>query len=194
MTAVAPVRLGLHLVLACLFFASLVTMYVRLGGANREPATAGTRLSAWGLALLGLAQIALGGLVAGHDAGLVYNTWPLMDGHLVPGGLTLLKPAWLNAVDNVTAIQFNHRIGAYLVSVAVLAYWLAARKRAQPIRGRAALLLLLVLAQVGLGIATLLASVPIGLALAHQGLALTLLLALVWNAAVLRRGFSVYSG
>jgi cytochrome c oxidase assembly protein subunit 15 len=187
MIAVAPIKLTLHLILACLFFAALVGMFVRLGGAVREPAPSGTRRWARGLVLLAFVQIALGGLVAGHDAGLTYNTWPFMDGRFVPAGLTLLEPVWLNLVDNVAAIQFNHRIGAYVLAAAALAYLLAARRATRPVRARAFLLAGLVLAQIFLGIATLLSVVPIWLALAHQGMALILLFALVWNASVLRR-------
>jgi cytochrome c oxidase assembly protein subunit 15 len=187
MTAVAPVKLTLHLTLASLFFASLVAAYVRLGGAAREGAPPGLRRMAWALVALAFVQIALGGLVAGHDAGLTYNTWPLMDGKFVPSGLTLLEPFWLNLVDNVTTIQFNHRIGAYLLGAGVLAYAAWVWGAPSAVRGRGVLLAGLVLAQLGLGIATLVHVVPIGLALAHQGLAMVLLLALVWNASVLRR-------
>jgi cytochrome c oxidase assembly protein subunit 15 len=187
MTAVAPVKLTLHLTLAALFFASLVTAYVRLGGAVREVAPPRLRWVAWALVGLAFVQIALGGLVAGHDAGLTYNTWPLMDGRLVPSGLGLLEPVWMNLVDNVTTIQFNHRIGAYLLAAAVLAYAAAVWCTPAAVRGRGVLLTALVLAQAALGIATLVHVVPIGLALAHQGLAMVLLLALVWNASVLQR-------
>jgi cytochrome c oxidase assembly protein subunit 15 len=137
--------------------------------------------------VLAFVQIALGGLVAGHDAGLTYNTWPLMDGRFVPAGLTVLEPAWLNLVDNVAAIQFNHRIGAYVLAAAALAYLFAAHRATRPVRARAFLLAGLVLAQILLGIATLVSVVPIWLALAHQGMALILLFALVWNASILRR-------
>lgn len=186
MTAVAPVKLTLHLILACLFFAALVTMLVRQGGA--PPERASSKAVVWGWLLLALAfvQIALGGLVAGHDAGLTYNSWPLMDGRFVPEGLSLLDPAWLNLVDNVTAIQFNHRIGAYVLAAAVLAHLIAVRREGPELRGRARLMAALVLAQVVLGIATLVQGVPIGLALAHQGMALILLLVLVWNVSVFR--------
>jgi cytochrome c oxidase assembly protein subunit 15 len=187
MTAVAPVKLALHLTLACLFFAALIIMFVRLGGAVREAASPGLRLAAWLLVLLAFVQIALGGLVAGHDAGLTYNTWPLMDGRFVPTGLTLLQPFWLNFVDNVTTIQFDHRIGAYVLAAAVLAYAAVLLRAPSPARGRALLMALLVLGQVALGVVTLLYVVPIELALAHQALALVLLLALVWNASVFRR-------
>lgn len=187
MSGVAPVKLALHLTLASLFFAALVVAFVRLGGGASEATRPPIRWAARALVLLAFAQIALGGLVAGHDAGLTYSTWPLMDGRWVPGGLGLLRPAWLNVVDNVTTIQFNHRIGAYVLAASVLAYALAFRGVAGPGRGRAYLMLALVLAQLGLGIATLVLAVPIGLALAHQGTALVLLLALVWNASVFRR-------
>jgi cytochrome c oxidase assembly protein subunit 15 len=190
MTAVEPVRLSLHLTLACLFFAALVSVFVRLGGAVAEPAQSATRLAAKALVLIAFVQIALGGLVAGHDAGLTYNTWPLMDGRLVPSGLARLDPAWLNVVDNIVAIQFNHRVGAYALAAAVLGYAVLARRERAQVRERSRLLIALVLAQICLGIATLIQVVPIGLALAHQGLALILLLALVWNATVLRRALT----
>jgi cytochrome c oxidase assembly protein subunit 15 len=160
-------------------------MFIRLGGAEREETGTGQRGGAWLLVLAAFVQIALGGFVAGHDAGLTYNTWPLMDGRFVPTGLGLLEPGWRNLVDNVTTIQFNHRIGAYVVLAAVLAYALASHGAAHAVRHRALLLTALVLAQLGLGIATLLLVVPTGLAIAHQGLALVLLLALVWNASVM---------
>ena len=187
MTAVAPIKLTLHLTLACLFFAATVAMYVRLGGAAPERAAPPTRAAAWLLVVLAFGQIALGGLVAGHDAGLTYNTWPLMDGQLFPDGLAMLQPLWLNLADNVLTIQFNHRMGAYALAAAILAHAVVARREGAAAHRRGLLLSLLVLAQVALGIATLLAQVPIGLALMHQGMALVLLLVLVWNASVFRR-------
>ena len=190
MRAVEPVRLTLHLTLAALFFAALVALYVRLGSAEGEPARPGERFAARAIVVLAFVQIALGGLVAGRDAGLTYNTWPLMDGRLVPHGLRMLQPLWLNMFDNITAIQFNHRIGGYVLTAAILAYAIAMRKASRPARSRALLLCVLVLAQVAVGIATLVNVVPIPLALAHQALALILLLALVWNASVFRRATS----
>jgi cytochrome c oxidase assembly protein subunit 15 len=190
MTAVAPVRLMLHLTLAALFFAALVTAFVSLGGAVMEDAAPGLRWTARLLVVVALGQIALGALVAGHDAGLTYNTWPLMDGRFVPRGLWSLDPGWLNVVDNVTTIQFNHRIGAYVLLAAFLAYGAAAFRAESALRTRAILMTVLLLAQVGVGIATLVRAVPIGFALMHQALAMILLLALVWNASVLARGTS----
>jgi cytochrome c oxidase assembly protein subunit 15 len=187
MTAVEPVRLMLHLALAAVFFAALVATFVKLGGAAPEAVATRLRLGARLLVVLVFVQIALGALVAGHDAGLTYNTWPLMDGRLVPRGLGLLEPRWLNLVDNITTIQFNHRIGAYVLLAAVLSYSALAWRAGPAIRNRATLIGVLVLTQLGVGIATLIHVVPIGLALAHQGFAMIVLLVLVWNASVLRR-------
>jgi cytochrome c oxidase assembly protein subunit 15 len=193
MVSVAPLRLMLHLLLACLFFAALVTMFVRLGGAAPDGVRAGLA-ALWGarlLVVLAFVQIGLGGLVAGHDAGLTYNTWPLMDGHLVPSGLTLLDPIWRNFLENVATVQFSHRLGAYVLVAATLAYAIANRAGPIACRERALLASLLVMAQVALGVATLVRGVPIELALAHQGLALILLLVLVWNASALARSAEV---
>lgn len=184
MIAVAPIRLTLHLTLACLLFAALVAVFVRLGGAHPEPASRAAKWGAGALVLLAFVQIAFGGLMAGHDAGRTYDTWPLMDGRFVPSGVLLLEPLWRNVVENVTTIQFNHRMGGYVLAAAVVLYALAIWRGGAPLRGRALLAVALVALQIAVGVATLLHGVPIGLALAHQGLALVLLLTLVWNAAV----------
>jgi cytochrome c oxidase assembly protein subunit 15 len=187
MTAVAPIRLTLHLTLAALFFAALVAVLVRIGGTTPEPATAGEKFAARTLVVLALIQIALGGLVAGHDAGLTYNTWPLMDGRIIPEGLGTQHPLWRNVFDNIVTIQFNHRVGAYVLAAAILAYTVAMRSAGKPMRNRAVLLAMLIVLQIIVGIVTLVKVVPIGLALLHQALAFILLLMLVWNAAALRR-------
>ncbi len=184
MTSVAPVKLALHLTLASLFFAALIATYARQGGAVLEPASLRRRLLAVLLVLLVLMQIALGGIVAGSHAGLVYGTWPLMDGRLVPTGLGMIEPLWENFVANVTTIQFDHRIGAYVVTALILAYAIAGRRAPGPARNRGFLLGLLVFAQFCLGVATLINVVPTGLALVHQATALILLFALTWNASV----------
>ena len=102
----------------------------------------------------------------------------------------MLKPLWLNAFDNITAIQFNHRIGAYVLAAAIFAYAVATRRMHSVSRNRAILLSALELVQIVIGIFTLVAVVPINLALMHQAIALILLLVLVWNAAVLHRNRS----
>jgi cytochrome c oxidase assembly protein subunit 15 len=178
MVAVAPVKLTLHLTFAGLFFASVVAFATWLTPPRRAEAARG-RAAAWILLALTFAQIALGGLVAGSRAGFTFNTWPLMDGGLVPAASTLFAqtPFWENFVDNVALVQFNHRLGAYLLLA--LALWHAfAMRRAAPGSGparRATALAGLTLAQGALGIATLLLVVPLWAGLAHQALAFLVL-------------------
>jgi cytochrome c oxidase assembly protein subunit 15 len=90
--------------------------------------------------------------------------------------------------ENLTTIQFNHRLGAYVLAAAILGYAFAMLRRGEkPARSRALLMAALILAQLTVGILTLIQTVPMGLALAHQALAMILLLVLVWNASVIRK-------
>ena len=129
------------------------------------------------MVLLVLFQIWLGALVAGLDAGMAYNTWPLMDGAIVPGDLFVQQPWWANLFENPKTVQFVHRIGAYLVLAAALWHAIAAM-RAEPgstHSRRAALLLALVVAQAALGITALVLVVPFGWALIHHAFAIVVL-------------------
>ena len=181
-TDVSQYRLTLHLGLATLIIA--YTFWTALG-IRREMAKVGHGF-ATALALLLVAavygQILLGGFVAGLDAGLTYNTWPLMDGRLIPHGLHAMKPLWANPFENPVTAQFDHRMGAYLVALLALfnhlSAWQSGDSRLLP---SAALVLTAVLAQVALGIWTLLAVVPLPLGLAHQFLAMMLLAAAVFH-------------
>lgn len=178
MVAVAPVKLTLHLTFAGLFFASVVAFATWLTPLRRIEPVRG-RAMAWLLLLLLFVQIALGGLVAGSRAGFTFNTWPLMDGVLVPSPATLFAgtPVWENFVDNVALVQFNHRLGAYVLLAVALSHMLSLR-RAAPGSGsakRATAIAGLVLAQSALGIVTLLLVVPLWAGLAHQALGFTVL-------------------
>ena len=106
-----------------------------------------------------------------------YNTWPLMDGALIPGDLFVIEPAWLNLFENPKTVQFVHRVGAYVVFALALWHMIATRRR-QPgtTHARRALVLFhLVLVQALIGIATLVMQVPLHWALLHQGFALIVL-------------------
>ena len=130
------------------------------------------RLTAAVLALLVLVQIYLGALVAGLDAGLVFNTWPQIDGAWIPSAerLWFENPAWRNLFENTLTVQFDHRIVAYLLwTLAVLHLADVIRQR----RGGAILngalwLACAVTFQAGVGIVTLLHQAPLPLALLHQ--------------------------
>ncbi len=183
MIAVAPVKLTLHLTFACLFFIGLIVMAAHWGafGAKRA-ASAGLSRAAWALVVAVLAQIALGGLVAGSKAGFTYNTWPLMDGALVPPLENLARNPvfWENFVDNPTLVQFNHRIGAYLLLA--LAIWHAWAARGTAVAKMARMVAAMVLLQGVLGIVTLLLVVPLWAGLAHQAMAMFVLLTAVVHA------------
>jgi cytochrome c oxidase assembly protein subunit 15 len=141
--------------------------------ANTAPR--GFAISAWIFTALVFCQLGLGALVAGLRAGLIYNTWPLMGSNLVPG--EAFRPNALQAIfgDAATA-QFDHRMIAYAVVAFAIVQGIAALHAAPglPLASRAVVLAAAALLQVALGIATLLAAVPIELALPHQALALVL--------------------
>lgn len=191
MTAVAPVKLTLHLGFALLFWATLLLFLSHIGRFGRDARTppAGVRVGAWGLLALTFVQILLGGLVAGSRAGFTFNTWPLMDGGLAPSAATLfaVSPWWENFVDNVALVQLNHRIGGYLLLAAAILYAVAVLRSSAEDRARrrAVWLAGLTVAQAALGIATLVLVVPLSLGLAHQFLAVVLFGAGVVNAALL---------
>lgn len=173
---VSHYRLALHLTTAFLIFALLLwsawSLLPRAEVHRGRPVLPRHRRIARLLLALVFLQVVLGALVAGFKAGLTHNTWPLMDGHFIPDGLWVMTPWHLNIFENATTIQFNHRMVAYLI--VALALWQAASV-ARSDDGRLApsafALVAGVLVQAALGIWTLLAHVPLGLGLAHQGVA-----------------------
>jgi cytochrome c oxidase assembly protein subunit 15 len=176
-TDVSQYRLATHMLLACLIFTATMIVARGLAPHSAAPAPRATQRFAGILVVLVLAQIYLGALVAGLDAGLSYNTWPLMDGSLVPGDLFVIEPAWHNFFENPKTVQFVHRCGAYVVFVAALWHMIATRRR-QPgttHARRALVLFLLVSLQAVVGITTLVLQVPLHMALAHQAMALIVL-------------------
>ncbi|MGR7996364.1 COX15/CtaA family protein [Xanthobacter sp. ZOL 2024] len=170
-TSVSQYRLAVHLTLACLILAAVVAVARSLTPRAALPPVA-TRVRWGALALLALVlvQIFAGGLVAGLDAGMAFNTWPLMDGRLIPplDQLAPQRPGWVNLFENPFTVQFDHRMIAYALWGFSLVHALDAG-RADPRAARGAwLLFVLVSVQAGLGIATLLLMVPLPVALAHQ--------------------------
>ena len=190
MIAVAPLKLALHLTTASLILAGLVWLAAGLRSAAVAPAPTRIRAGASALMALVLVQIGLGGLVAGSHAGLAYNTWPTMAGDLVPPHEVLFTTPTLieNFVDNIALVQLNHRLVAYaLVLVALLhaADAILTSPGSRPAR-RAGGIALLVLGQMMLGIATLLLQVPLWAALAHQVLAMAVLIMATVHARLCR--------
>src|SRR5712672_318048 len=189
---VSQYRLATHLVLALFIFAAVVWTLRRL--ADRPRSAASWRLKITGVALLVLTfvQLYLGALVAGLRAGRVYNTWPDIDGALIPSAARLFfeAPWWRNLFDNTLTVQFEHRMIAYaLFALAVLHAVDAVRSRARSAAaGGAVLLAVAITLQAALGIQTLLHQVPILLALAHQTVAIAVLTLAIFQAERLAAG------
>ncbi len=176
---VAQERLATHLLLASITFAVLVWIAIAQRLAPSATQASGLRRLASLVLGLVLVQIGLGALVAGLRAGQAYNTWPLMDGHLIPPAdvLGAMSPWWRNLVDNVAQVQFQHRMTAYLVlGLAVLqAVWAARVVPGSAIARRAGALAALVATQATIGVVTLVLVVPVWAGMLHQAFAMVVL-------------------
>jgi len=177
---VSQYRLTAHLVAAIGIYSYI--LWVAWGLIVPKQDAEATRLRSvrnLGIVLAGLIVLMIisGGFVAGTKAGLAYNTFPTMNGYWIPDGMYALQPWWLNWFENATTIQFNHRMIAWVLMLAVPAFWFHARRQAPDQATQIALHLLLVMfvIQATLGITTLLHAVPVGLGAAHQAGALLLL-------------------
>ena len=183
---VSHYRLATHLVLALLIFAGIVWTLRRL--ADRLPPVASPRLKITSFVLLALTfvQLYLGALVAGLRAGKVYNTWPDIDGALIPSAARLWfdQPWWRNLFDNTLTVQFEHRMTAYALLVLAILHAvdaIAARAGRAAIDGALWLVAAITL-QATLGILTLLNQAPLPLALAHQAVAIVVLTSAIFQA------------
>ena len=188
---VSQYRLTAHLSIAVAIYAVLLwtALNVLRPAAKVGKPSDGLSGMAWLVAALTAGQFVTGGLVAGIRAGLAYNSFPLMNGHWIPREIMTLDPWYLNFFANMATVQFDHRLGAWALIVAVPWLWLKARRAALPAYARAAAhaLLAALLLQITLGIATLLLRVPVPLAAAHQAGALILLSAALVFAHSLRQ-------
>jgi heme a synthase len=176
-TDVSQYRLAAHLTLASLIFAATIYVLRGLAPHTERAATGVTRFMAGLIVLLVLVQIYLGGLVAGLDAGLAYNTWPQMDGAWIPADLLAAEPWWRNFFENAKTVQFVHRAGAYLLfAIALLHVFQAYTSDSSTTHARRSVLLfLLVSAQAAIGILTLLSAAHLHSAITHQAMALIVL-------------------
>jgi cytochrome c oxidase assembly protein subunit 15 len=176
---VSQYRLTAHLVLAIAIYGGMlwVALDLLFPVARRNVALRGLRRArrlAWAVTVLVIAMVVTGGFVAGIRAGYAYNTFPLMNGQLIPPELFLIEPWYLNFFNNMATVQFDHRLIAWLLAFAVPWLWYEAGRAELPARTRLLTHLLLAAAavQIALGIATLLLVVPAALAAAHQAGAL----------------------
>ncbi|WEK06427.1 MAG: COX15/CtaA family protein [Candidatus Devosia phytovorans] len=177
LTSVSQYRLAAHLTAASLLFIALIYVPRSLEPGRVTGFVSGQNMaSAVILLVLIILQIGAGAFVAGLDAGMGYNTWPLMDGALVPDGLGVMQPFWRNLFENNLTVQFIHRTIAYVIVayVAVLLWQQHAMGGYKGVHGWLPRLAILILLQAVLGIMTLLHAVPISLAVGHQALAFML--------------------
>lgn len=171
---VSHLRLTLHLCCAFALLAACLWQVFGYLSSNAEvrPVPRAVRcLCAWLFVAICL-QIAAGGLVAGLKAGYLADTFPKMFGAWVPAGLWSMQPPLVNLLNNATTVHFQHRFFAFVVLGLALALWVAARRTA--LKTGAGLILCLVAVQIGLGIGTVVAQMPLALASLHQAVAVAL--------------------
>ncbi|MCW8855616.1 MAG: COX15/CtaA family protein [Gammaproteobacteria bacterium] len=190
---VSQYRLTAHLALAFIVYAYIfwVAMDLLLPQQNNSVITDKESLKKRSLILAVVVFITVlsGGFVAGLKAGMAYNTFPLMNGQLIPDGLLSLTPIWSNFFENVTTVQFDHRLLATILFISIPAFWFSSMKKNPPARLKLGLNLLLgmLAIQVTLGISTLLLHVPVALAAAHQAGALILFTIMLFVAQQIRK-------
>ena len=184
---VSQYRLATHLLLACVIYVALLWTAQRLDERPEVPTPARVQAGAIGLLVLVLAQIYLGALVAGLRAGHIYNTWPLIDGALVPDASRLFfdVPLWRNFFENTLTVQFDHRMLAYAIFLVALLHGFdvaGSMRKTPPVVG-AVVLAAAVTLQAAIGIFTLVLAVPIELGLMHQAMAMLVLTVAALHAA-----------
>jgi cytochrome c oxidase assembly protein subunit 15 len=186
---VSQYRLTAHLLAAIAIYAYMFWIALSLLSSPEDRVTHPWFPRTLLLLILVLTTIISGGFVAGLDAGLIYNTFPKMGNYWIPPDVSALSPVWLNAFENMAAVQFNHRVLALTTFFVIVVYWWYARSAGMPARVRRGVNALLHTAvlQVALGISTLLLMVPLVLAAAHQAVAVVLFTAVLYLCHGLRR-------
>jgi cytochrome c oxidase assembly protein subunit 15 len=170
---VSQYRLAFHLTLACAIYAAIVWTAQQLAPLPRSAAPKRLRIVALAIVGLLLVQIYLGALVAGLHAGLIYNSWPMIDGAFVPDAVRLwfMTPVWRNLFENTLTVQFDHRMMAYAIWILAGFHAIDARQARSGAIG-AIILASAVTLQAALGVATLINQAPLPLSLAHQWMAI----------------------
>lgn len=180
---VSQYRLATHLIMACIILTLLVWKIAP--GENRH-----SSYSYFSYMLL-LLQIFSGALVAGLHAGLIYNSFPLMDGEIIPKGAFSDLPIWKNFFENIALVQFTHRTLGIINFINLIIYsWTLFRN--EKMRNKAIFIICLVSIQLFLGIFTLLYNVPIILALLHQAFAIILLTSVILSLKLNKDIYGVY--
>ena len=191
---VSQYRLTAHLLSAILIYGFILWVILDLRNQQSYIPLSHSQLRRWRIGSLGLVTLLLititsGGFVAGLKAGLIFNTFPLMDGRWVPEGLAALTPWYLNLFENSVTVQFDHRLLAITTALLLLIWYLKGRAMPQStaVRRSFKLIGMGVIIQVTLGIGTLLMQVPVWLGVMHQAGALLLFSVMLANVHALSR-------
>ncbi len=187
---VSHFRLTAHLALAFVILGAM--LWVALDLLSPRPAAApaalrGQRVLAWHVVAFVFLMVLTGGLVAGLRAGKAYNTFPLMNGYVVPPEILQIDPWWQNFFWNVATVQFDHRLFAWILAFTVPLLWWRCRGASGAARLATNVLLAMLALQLALGITTLLLAVPVTLGVAHQGVAALVFCAALWSVHALGR-------
>ena len=191
---VSQYRLTAHLLTAILIYGFILWTIFNLAVGAPYRRLADSKVPGWRKASLGLVSLVLltivsGGFVAGLNAGLIFNTFPLMGGNLIPEGIGALSPWFLNPLENMVSVQFNHRWLAITTGLLLLVWYIRGRSSFDEAKLQRGFKLvgMMIIIQVALGIATLLLQVPVVLGALHQAGALLLFSALLFNIHALSR-------
>ena len=191
---VSQYRLSAHLMSAILIYGFILWTMFSLQTTEPYHRLAESRVAGWRKLALGLITLLLltilsGGFVAGLKAGLIHNTFPLMGGSLIPEGIGALSPWYLNPLENMVTVQFDHRWLAMLTGILLFIWYLRGRSHFETaaLQRSFKLVGMMVIVQLLLGIATLLMQVPVVLGALHQAGALLLFSALLFNIHALSR-------
>lgn len=183
---VSQYRLTAHLSLAFLIFTTMIWVALDLIRPRETPRPGSPlqglrRTGAW-LQLLVYYMVATGGFVAGIHAGKAYNTFPLMNGSWIPEEMWMIDPWYLNFFNNMATVQFDHRLGAWLLAFLLPWFWWRVQHSKASSRAKMVgnLLLVALAIQITLGITTLLLAVPVALGTAHQGGSMVVFGLLLW--------------
>lgn len=183
---VSQYRLTAHLGLAFIIYGAMlhVALKLLLPAYTSHVDSKLRSLYRFSQVLIGLIflMVLSGGFVAGIRAGQAYNTFPLMNGHFIPPEIFMIEPWYKNFFDNIATVQFDHRLIAWVLAILIPVFWYKSRQLALSNSTHLAcnLLLLMLIVQISLGIATLLMVVPLPLAASHQAGALLLFTASIW--------------
>lgn len=173
-TSVSHIRLAIHLITAFITFG--FTLYFALELMDkRDPGKYYKRANALVKSIFAfvIIQVIYGAFVAGMHAGKIYNTFPLMNGRIMPEEVLIMQPAWINIFENQATVQFIHRMLAYVIVVlAIVLFYEIQKEKITGLKRKGVLFLLFsILVQFLLGVFTLLSGVDFTLAILHQATA-----------------------